>query len=226
MLTSNMPPFKRRSAFTLVELLVVVALIALLISLLLPALNKTRGKARVVTCKSNLSQIYGAIHIYMQDYAIRRPWRFANGSGDYPHESGHTHDRPGSPARALHLLTNILGDGRLFFCPDVPIDYEQFYDPTPNSSFTKYHGTYSYHYRHMTRFEDPNPVGNGITYANEESKDLVMVDTSHNTWSGWGFPYRFEHYNALMLQGHVETVTHDPQELVYWLWGEERRPYD
>lgn len=56
---------KLRAAFTLVELLVVIGIIAILVSLLLPALNKAREQAKSIVCESNEKQLLLAFQMYV-----------------------------------------------------------------------------------------------------------------------------------------------------------------
>src|SRR5947209_1982549 len=63
-----------RRAFTLVELLVVVGVIALLISILLPALAKARDQAMKIKCMSNLRQLDMAFLMYVNANRGRFPF--------------------------------------------------------------------------------------------------------------------------------------------------------
>ena len=69
--------------FTLIELLIVVAIIGILLSLLLPSLSKAREKARIAVCQSNLSQMYKGSIVYAGNHnrKLPPPGNHANHSG-------------------------------------------------------------------------------------------------------------------------------------------------
>jgi len=64
----DIPTTRRPRAFTLIELLVVISIIALLIALLLPALDTARGVARQAICVNNARQIVLGMSVYIADF--------------------------------------------------------------------------------------------------------------------------------------------------------------
>jgi prepilin-type N-terminal cleavage/methylation domain-containing protein len=98
----------RIRGFTLVELLVVIAVISILAALLLPAFNRGREAARSVSCISNLHQIGIGLQLYVSDNGNRLPALF-DWSGSQPPDAN-------SPF-INRVLAHHVGSSNVFRCP-------------------------------------------------------------------------------------------------------------
>ncbi len=74
---------RRNRGFTIIELLVVVAIIALLVGMLLPAIGKARDTARVNVSKNNLRQVGIALKTYAADWGDRQVTYVRDNLGQY-----------------------------------------------------------------------------------------------------------------------------------------------
>ena len=138
------PLGRGRSGFTLIEVLVVVAIMALLVSILLPALSKAKDQAKRTLCASNQKQIAAAMHMYTSAFKGELPhsmpgmnasltwlvWQnFGQQVPGYPREGFVHHGLLyGDSSRTPQIgrARGIIRDARVFYCPSYR-DYPHVY---------------------------------------------------------------------------------------------------
>lgn len=167
--SSHCPPSAVCRAFTLVELLVVIGIIAILIALLLPALSKVRDQATTVQCMSNLRQMGLSLKMYAGDYHDYPPYTY---NDTYQNPGGWAHIDPGTQGkdvyREYHVgcsmwdymlpmlkASHYLGDVRVGYCPVAG-------DPDPATG--------------LTGFTSPPNVNTGVTGTLSANEIMWRID--------------------------------------------------
>lgn len=195
----------RRRAFTLVELLVVIGIIAVLISILLPTLRSVRRQANLVQCSSNMRQVATAMVMYIQDNKGKCPPAGAPPiTGVYPFGWWYANELvrlnyirlPGlsvykKPLSGLR--DKQFNRANPFRCPEgIDEDYSLWGDnvhfPTPDYPTDALNNGY-------TVLNDPDCAKEGFGIASWYQLNS-KVEQSNNAWPGGSTPTPFVWFNS------------------------------
>jgi prepilin-type N-terminal cleavage/methylation domain-containing protein len=144
---------KKKNGFTLIELLVVISIIALLLSIILPALQKAKDQAGKVICASHLHQQGIAVQAYAASFTkyptpIQPGWFPFGGLGWNESEASRVLTGRSSgknvwvPAgQASLFVSDFIKDPHFFFCPTAkdgaygfPLTYKRFWESYYNTT--------------------------------------------------------------------------------------------
>ena len=117
---NSVPSRRRAGAFTLVEMLTVIAIIGILAALLLPALSEGKARAKRVWCGSNLEQVGLAFHIYANDHHGRFPMQVSisdGGAQEYVQNGYLVNGEFYFTFRQFQVMPNALGTPKILICP-------------------------------------------------------------------------------------------------------------
>jgi prepilin-type N-terminal cleavage/methylation domain-containing protein len=125
---------RRRSAFTLVELLVVIGIIAVLISILLPTLSRVRESGQRTACLSNMRELSNMLKMYSVGYKDAFPIGFMDQKGfSYVMYWNNGATPPKATQMGLLVEAGIVKNPKTFFCPSEIVDQQFTYQPNPDA---------------------------------------------------------------------------------------------
>lgn len=222
----------KKHGFTLIELLVVVSIIALLVSILLPALAKAREAAKRAVCQSKEKAVGMACHMYA-----------ASNNGNLP-EAYYVAN--GRHVLAFHRLINggyVAPESDIWVCPGdaKPNIVDENSPDYPNWSMPK--GKYSLTYNVFLGYRSETDYAQWVQFTGpgcynidkHRTPALVAVvrdktgyeDTHHmqarGAWCAYMSPnHRNAGYDLLLADGHVTWVTLSTAYDYVWQQGPEQ----
>lgn len=193
---------QRSRAFTLVEMLVVIAIITVLAALLFPVFQRARKQTKGDVCLSNLRQMGVAINLYAADYDDKIPY-----APDASTKWGILHGRRlnqeplRSAIKTMPDITEVLlhygAIKKLFHCP---CDFQDGLHPVAPTYFAQVGSSYTYN-------EDKGFVGRTLSGFPDPANNLLMYDID-GSFHG-GSEYKEQRQNNLFADMHVKLRSHD-----------------
>jgi len=198
-----------RHGFSLIELLVVIAIIAILVGLLVSAVQKAREAAALVACKNNLKQLGLAMHLYHDSNSTFPAGYYA--SGPYEHTGWQLQLLPYLEEdslwnQSINFLTASPGDTDSNAFPAAGFIAKVFVCPSNTRPLTDIYGGVTYElssYMGCAGTSSNNPIAaDGIFFSGAQVSIGEITDGTSNTiavgerpatgdlYYGWGFsPY-------------------------------------
>ena len=126
---------RQRKAFTLVELLVVIGIIAILIGILLPTLSRAQEASRKTVCLSNMRQLSDYLRLYAAEFKDTLPIGFMDQKAfSYIMNWNNAGSNPVKPSQmGLIVVANLSKNPKAFFCPSESPESRFQYHPDVNS---------------------------------------------------------------------------------------------
>lgn len=172
----------RKSIFTLVELLAVIAIIGILASLLLPVLEKSRSKARMSSCMNRLKQLYLCSYQYSSDHKDTIiPARLPKTVYGDTTETYWSH---------ILYRNDYNRNNHLLYCPEIDVKYSYSVVGTGNSAVEKPNSSTGYRY---TTYGMNINLGDEISHSyvhklgrvKHSSEKLFLCDTRYANTGQW-----------------------------------------
>lgn len=195
----------RTGAFTLIELLTVIAIIGILAALLLPVFNKSEERAKSVWCGNNLSQVGLAFHAFSNDHGGKFPMGVSTNDGgslEYVQE-GYAMDHIGyfyTAFRNFQALSSELVKPELLYCPaDVQRGAATNFSSLQNSNLSYFVGV-------TATFDKPESVMAGDRnpwFIFDDPPEYTMFKIDANHPFGWLGGLHNNQGNLLFSDGHV-----------------------
>ena len=160
------------SAFTLTELLAVVAILAILAAVLFPVVSRARGEARQATCLSNLTAVGSALRQYAQDYDQTYPARITNLNSKRLNTGW---AMGGNEGWISNALVPYAQDQGIYVCPSYE-DKGDWLNPRSDKRVS-----YAYNYHSLTGHYT-RPSGTRLREVAEPASLLVMWE-SRSPWA-------------------------------------------